>query len=93
MNTVIFPRISYIRGGMFMRLCELKEKDVVNICCGKKIGCVVDIEFDKKSCHVTALIVSSGIHFFNLFCNDETIIPWRCIKQIGPDVILVELPN
>ncbi|MBO5160367.1 MAG: YlmC/YmxH family sporulation protein [Lachnospiraceae bacterium] len=76
-----------------MRLCELKEKDVINVCCGKKIGCVVDIEFDKKSCHVTALIVSQGVHFFNLFCNDEVVIPWCCIKQIGPDVILVELPG
>ena len=75
-----------------MRLCELKEKDVINICTCKKIGCVVDLEFDKKSCHVTALIVSQGIHFFNLFCNDELVIPWCNIKQIGPDVILVEIP-
>lgn len=76
-----------------MRLCELKQKDVINVCCGKKIGCVVDLEFDQKNCRVTALIVSSGIHFFNLFCNDEVVIPWCHIKQIGPDVILVELPG
>ena len=76
-----------------MRLCELKEKDVINICTCKKIGCVVDIEFDKKSCHATALIVSQGIHFSNFFSNDEFVIPWCNIKQIGPDVILVELPG
>ena len=76
-----------------MRLCELKEKDVINICTCKKIGCVVDLEFDKKGCRVTALIVSQGIHFFNFFCNDEIVIPWCHIKEIGPDVILVELPG
>ena len=75
-----------------MRLCELKEKDVINICTCKKIGYVVDIEFDKKSCHATALIVSQGIRLFHLFCNDELVIPWCNIQQIGPDVILVELP-
>lgn len=76
-----------------MRLCELKEKDVINVCTCCKIGCVVDLEFDQKSCHVTALIVSQGIRFFNFFCNDELVIPLRCIKQIGADIILVELPS
>lgn len=76
-----------------MRLCEMREKDVINICTCKKIGCVVDLEFDRKCCQVTALIVSQGIHFFNLFSNDELVIPWCHIKQIGPDVILVELPG
>jgi sporulation protein YlmC with PRC-barrel domain len=42
---------------------------------------------------VTALIISQGIHLCNLFCNDELVIPWCHIKQIGPDVILVELPG
>lgn len=83
----------YYSGGDFMRLCEMREKDVINICTGKKLGCVVDLEFEKKSCCITALIVSQGIHFFNLFCNDELVIPWCNIKQIGPDVILVELPR
>lgn len=76
-----------------MRLCELKEKDVINLCTCKKIGCVVDLEFDKKSCHVTALVISSGVRFFNLFCNDELVIPLKNIRQIGPDVILVDLPG
>ena len=76
-----------------MRLCELKQKDVINICTCKRIGCVVDLEFDKKSCHMTALIVSRGISLRNLFCNDELVIPWCNIRQIGPDIILVEYPG
>lgn len=76
-----------------MRLCELREKDVINICNCRKIGCVVDLEFNEKSCQVTALIVSQGVRFFNLFSNDELIIPVRCVKQIGPDIILIEMPG
>ena len=29
-----------------MRLCELREKEVINICDGKRLGCIVDLEFD-----------------------------------------------
>ena len=27
-----------------MRLCELREKEVINICDGKRLGCIVDLE-------------------------------------------------
>jgi YlmC/YmxH family sporulation protein len=91
--TARYSAYTKIQGSDFMRLCELSEKDVINICTCKKIGYVIDIEFEKKSCHATALIVSQGIRFFNLFCNDELVIPWCNIKQIGPDVILVEIPG
>jgi YlmC/YmxH family sporulation protein len=91
--TARYSAYTKIQGSDFMRLCELREKDVINICTCKKIGYVIDIEFEKKSCHATALIVSQGIRFFNLFCNDELVIPWCNIKQIGPDVILVEIPG
>lgn len=74
-----------------MKLSELREKDVINICNGKKIGCVVDLEFNQKTCQTTALIVSQGMNFFQLFSNNEICIPWCNIKQIGSDVILVEL--
>ena len=92
-STARYSAYTNIQGSDLMRLCELREKDVINICTCRKIGYVIDIEFDKKSCHATALIVSQGIRFFNLFGNDELVIPWCNIKQIGPDVILVELPG
>ena len=31
-----------------MRLCELREKEVINICDGEKLGNVCDIDFDIK---------------------------------------------
>ena len=29
-----------------MRICELREKEVINTCDCKVLGCVVDIDFD-----------------------------------------------
>ena len=40
-----------------MRLCELKEKEVVNICNGKCLGGVVDLQINVCSGAIEALIV------------------------------------
>ena len=29
-----------------MRICELRDKEVVNICSGRRLGCVVDVEIN-----------------------------------------------
>ena len=58
-----------------MRFCELREKEVVNICNGKCLGGVVDLQINACSGAIEALIV----------------IPFACIKKIGPDIILVEI--
>ena len=40
-----------------MSLSELRTKDVVNTLDGKRLGKVMDIEFDECSGHVEALVV------------------------------------
>ena len=60
-----------------MRFCELREKEVVNICNGKCLGGVV---------------VPGPGKFCGFFGTDsEYVIPFACIKKIGPDIILVEI--
>ena len=34
--------------GSKMRLCELREKEVINICDGEKLGNVCDLNFEVK---------------------------------------------
>ena len=40
-----------------MRLCELRQKEVINTCTCRSLGCPVDLEFDRKTGAITALIV------------------------------------
>lgn len=75
-----------------MLFSEMKCKDIINIRDCKKIGKVCDVEFDECKGCVCKLIVSRGYHFMDLFrCEPELIICFSDIKQIGPDIILVDI--
>ena len=75
-----------------MRLCELREKDVINVCDCKSLGCVVDIIVDMCSGCVEAIIVPGPCQVWGLFGHDsEFVIPFECICKVGPDIILVEI--
>lgn len=75
-----------------MLFSEIKCKDIINIRDCKRIGKVCDIEFDECKGCICKLIVSKGIHMFDFFkCEPELVICFRDIKQIGPDIILVDI--
>lgn len=75
-----------------MRLCELREKEVINICNCRRLGCVVDIEIDTCNGCIEAIIVPGPGRICGFLGNDkEFVIPFECIKKIGPDIILVEI--
>ena len=75
-----------------MRFCELKQKEVINICSCRSLGCVSDLELDCQSGAVLSLIVpGSGKLCWFLGRDTEFLIPWECILQIGADIILVKI--
>lgn len=75
-----------------MRLCELKQKEIINTCTCKSLGCPTDVDIDCKSGRILALIVPGPGRICSLLGRDsEFIIPWECICQIGEDIILVEI--
>lgn len=77
---------------MYMRICELRQKEVINICTCKTLGCPVDVEFDCRKGCITAIIVPVPGKLCGLFGPaSEFVIPFECIKQIGEDIILVEI--
>ena len=76
-----------------MSLTELRNKDVVNVDTGKKLGKVMDIEFCAQDGCVKAIVVPGP---FKLSCairgeKNGIVIPWERIVRIGDDVILVRL--
>jgi len=70
------------------RWTELRRKEVVNICDGARLGFVQDVLVELPCGQIAALIVPGVCHI--LEPRHDHIIPWSCIRQIGPELILVE---
>lgn len=79
-------------GGLTMRICDLKQKEVINVNDCKRLGFVSDLEFDCETGRITAIIVPGAGRICGIFGRDtEYIIPFCKICQIGPDIILVDI--
>lgn len=75
-----------------MRVCELREKEVINVCDCRRLGHVIDVEFDPQTGCICQLIIPSPARFCGFFGRDaEYVIGWKCVRQIGPDIILVDV--
>ncbi len=75
-----------------MRMCELKEKEVINCRDGERLGFICDVEIDIHTGIVVRLIVPGPCKIWGILGRDqEYVIDYTCIKQIGADVILVDI--
>lgn len=73
-----------------MRISELKQKEVVNICDCRRLGYVGDVDFDMDTGCLLAIIVPGPGCFCGFLARDkEYVIPYCDIRQVGPDIILV----
>ena len=72
---------------------ELRCKEVVNVCDGKRLGHITDIVFNLCSACVLGFVLPGAKTGWNIFKNcGEIFLPYGCIVKIGEDTILVELP-
>ena len=73
---------------------DLRNKEVINISDGKRLGYVCDIEVDIANGKITALVLpgSKGVLWL-IGKNNDIVIPWTQIKKIGDDIILIEMRN
>ena len=78
-----------------MSLSELRTKDVVNTLDGKKLGKVMDLEFDECTGTVEALLVPGEFKVGHVIRGEKCgiVIPWKRICKIGENVILVQLES
>lgn len=77
--------------GETMTFEELSCKEVISIKDCRKLGHVVDLEIDECKGCICKIIVSEKAGLLNFFCGkEELVIPFCNIKQIGPDIILVD---
>ncbi len=74
---------------MEISFTDLKNKDVINITDGKKLGHIVDIVFDSTNGQVIGIVVPGDKKLFRK--NDDIFVPLARLKKIGNDVIIVSL--
>lgn len=74
-----------------MRTSELRQKEVINIKTGKRLGNVIDYDIDLRSGRIIGVSIPVQGKFSILSKGDQDIfISWEKIKKIGDDVILIE---
>ena len=79
---------------MMLRVSDLRHKDIVNITDGRRLGYIRDVDIDLQAGQINAVVIPGEAGFFSFFARGDDmvmVIPWRQIKRIGVDVILVEL--
>ena len=70
---------------------DFKNKEVINICDGKRLGFVCDVEIDVCQGVLKSIVVPGAGKWIPWSGAPKNIvIPWDMIKVIGEDVILVE---
>jgi YlmC/YmxH family sporulation protein len=85
--------ITYERSdlGLLTKTSELREREVVNVLDGRRLGLASDLEIEAETGRIIAIVVPGPGKFLWLFGKSEDfVIPWEKIIKIGVDVILVE---
>lgn len=73
-----------------VKLSALRERDIVNVVDGRRMGILGDLEIDAESGRIAAVVVPGASKLFGLLGSEgDYRIPWADIVTIGPDVILV----
>lgn len=75
-----------------VRIYEMRQKEVINTRDGCRLGYICDIEVDTENGKIEKIIVPGPGKIFGIFGREQEYqIPWDAIKQIGDDLILVDV--
>lgn len=74
------------------KFSDLRCKEVICVCNGQRLGFVCDARISLPEGKITAIIVPGRNRIFGI-CGrrDDYVIPWNCIRRIGPDIVLVDV--
>ena len=77
-----------------MKTCstaQLRDREIINLCDGARLGYAEDFEFDLTNGCITALLLADDRGVFRFSKCEEFRIPWDKIECIGEDTILVRI--
>lgn len=76
---------------MSIKFTELACKEVICITDGQRLGFVSDVRIELPEGRVCAIVVPGRNRLLGLGGSScDYLIPWDCIKKIGPDILLVD---
>lgn len=71
---------------------DFSHKEVINVNDGRRLGFVQDVTADLETGMITSIIVPGSMKLLNRFTtNNDIVIPWKNIKCISDDLILVDI--
>ena len=77
---------------MSMKFSQLQCKEVICVGSGQRLGFISDVLVEVPEGNVCAIVVPGMGKFGGLVgCRDDFLIPWNCIRKIGPDIVLVDV--
>lgn len=77
---------------MMCYFSELRDKEIIDIHTGYRLGYACDLELDDREGCVAALVAPGRPRLFGLLGReDDYILPWKNIVRVGSDIILVEI--
>ena len=77
---------------MSAKFTDLHCKEVICVCDGRRLGFISDARIEIPEGNIVAIIVPGPCRFFGLWGRrDDYVIPWNCIRRIGPDIVLVDV--
>ncbi len=72
---------------MVVSFSDLCEKEVINLCDGKRLGYICDIDIDIECGKIIRIALPAKNGFFP--SKNKIFIRWDNIERIGEDIILV----
>ena len=77
---------------MGARFTDLQCKEVICVSDGRRLGFITDVQIAVPEGQVAALVVPGPCRYLGLWGRqDDYVIPWRCVRRIGPDIVLVDI--
>ena len=75
-------------------LNDIRNKEIINVRDGSKLGYADDIEFDTDEMTVKSLIICGRYRLFGLLGkDDDLVVKCKDIEIIGMDTILISVDN
>jgi len=76
-----------------LRLSELGGKEIVDVKKAERLGVLgqTDLEIDERTGQIKSLVIPSVKWFGMKRQGGELRVPWRQIKKIGTDMVIVDI--